>query len=102
MKFRTLALTALAGLSLAACSGSGSDETQPANETIVANLEEPANVVEVPNAVEPAPTTNVVSAEAPPAATLTADEQTQADADAAGMTARVDRSGNDTAPQPAQ
>lgn len=103
MKIRTLALTALAGLSLAACSGGGSDEAQPANETIVANIEEPANVVEVPNAtVEPAPTTNVVSAETPPAATLTADEQTQDDADAAGMTARVDRSGNDSAGQPAQ
>ena len=103
MKVTTFALVATAGLALAACSG-GSPDEQPVAETNVANIVEPpmnlANevMIEAPAAAR----VDNVAAEAPPVAELVPDEQTQADAEATGMTARVDRSApaNDT--QPAQ
>lgn len=98
MKTRTLALIAVAGLSLAACSG-GKQEEQPVNDTIVANIDEPAAttnvVIDEPEAA-PAATNAVTSA--PPSAELTTDAQTQDDADATGMTAKVDRNASEGQP----
>lgn len=101
MKIATLATFAVAGLSLAACSG-GTPEEQPANETIVANVSEPESfsnvMIEEP---APAPTTNVIATDTPPTAELAPDEQTDDYAAATGMTSRVDRNASDEA-QPAQ
>lgn len=98
MKIRTLALIAGAGLALAACSGGKPDET--ANETIVANIGEPENFANVTidePVATPAPT-NVTADTAPTAPDLAPDEQTQDDADATGMTSKVDR--NSSAGEP--
>jgi len=97
MKTRTTLLIAVAGLSLAACSGSKPEDTT-ANETIVANIGEPEAVtnVTIDEPVAPA-TTNVVNTP-PPVATLAPDEQTQDDADATGMTAKVDRNASEGQP----
>jgi hypothetical protein len=100
MKTRTIALIALAGLGLAACSGR-SDEPQPANETVVANIVEPENFTNVTTETAPPPVAANVTSEAPPTAELAPDEQTQDDAAATGMTARVDRNSSDEG-QPAQ
>ena len=105
-KISTIALLAAASLSLAACSG-GSDEEQPAAETNVANVAEPVEAANAAVETEAPSATRIdnVTAEAPPPVeALAADEQTQADAAATGMTARVDRSapGNDSAEQPTQ
>jgi hypothetical protein len=92
-----------AGLALLpACSGS-SDEAPV--ETNVANIAEPENVVVVENVATPTPTPETNTAAATPTTPSGPDfsdtEQTQQDADATGMTARVSRgdaSGNETAP----
>ncbi|RYD53776.1 MAG: hypothetical protein EOP60_09640 [Sphingomonadales bacterium] len=104
MKIKALALLAASAIALAACSGSKDAEQAPA-ETNVTDLtvvpEDSANVLtEAPPATR---IDNTATSEVePPAATLTADEQTQDDADAAGMTAKVDRSGDAEEPQPAK
>jgi hypothetical protein len=97
MKTRTTLLIAIAGLSLAACSGSKPEETT-ANETIVANIGEPDTVtnVTIDEPTEPV-TTNIATTPAP-VATLAPDEQTQDDADATGMTAKVDRNASEGQP----
>lgn len=86
--FAAPALGAL-GLALAACSGSEAPPPADTNEV-------EAPVVEnmgFENMVEPvAPPTATPTSEATPEAPAPADEQVQADADAVGMTARVDRS----------
>ncbi len=92
MKTRTLALIAVAGLALAACSGGKPEETT--NETVVANIAEPesfSNVTIDEPVATPAPTNVTTADTAPSAPELSADEQTQDDADATGMTAKVDR-----------
>ncbi|HWU94410.1 MAG TPA: hypothetical protein VN029_02360 [Sphingomonas sp.] len=98
MNIRTLALIAGAGLALAACSGSKPDET--ANETIVANIGEPENFsnVTIDEPVATPAATNVTADTTPPVADLAPDEQTQDDADATGMTSKVDR--NSSAGEP--
>lgn len=101
MKIRIFALIAVAGLSLAACSGGGSDEQQPANETVVANLVEPENYANVTIETPATPAVTNISTATPPTADLTADEQTQDYADATGMTSKVDRNASDEG-QPAQ
>lgn len=89
----------LAALAMtAACSGA--DEPAPV-ETNVINLAEPENVVENATLVDPTPPANVTAAPADPGADFTVDEQTQDDADATGMTARVPR-GEDNGTQPAE
>ena len=99
MKIKTTALLAAAGLALAACESK--PEEQPAAETNVTDLAvEPAEVsTEAPPATR---IDNTADMTTPPAATLTADEQTVEDADATGMTARVDRSQPDNSAQPAR
>lgn len=98
------ATVALGGLTLAACGG-GSEETPPVATT---NFEEAAPVenldMEVSTEAPAATRIDNASTESEPAPpTLTSDEQTQEDADATGMTARVarDEGGNDSG-QPAQ
>ena len=103
MKTRTLALLAASAIALAACSGA-KDSEQPAAETNVVNLAEPENYANVATEAPPATRIDNTAADAaPPSATLTADEQTQEDADATGMTAKVNRDeGGNSAGQPAQ
>jgi hypothetical protein len=98
MKTRTIALIAVAGLALAACSG-GKPEDTSANETIVANIGEPENFsnVTIEEPVAPA-ATNATSTTATTAPDLAPDEQTQDDADATGMTAKVDRNASEGQP----
>lgn len=92
MKIRTVALFAASAIALAACSNQPAEET-PVAETNVANIvEAPANVVELaPETPSPPPVENVASATPAPAPTLSSDEQTLDDADATGMTAKVNR-----------
>lgn len=86
-------LSALA-LGLSACGG-GAEEEAPAVETNLSPVEEatPAPVMNIETEAPPATRIDNSTAEQLPSApTLSADEQTQEDADATGMTARVDRS----------
>lgn len=98
---KKIALIAAAGslaLALSACGGGKTDEAPV--ETNVSNLE-----VEVDNAMlgndiaAPTPEANVTHGPAPAGAEFTNGAQTQDDADATGMTARVSRDeDNTTAP----
>jgi hypothetical protein len=99
MKIRTLALVGAAGLALAACSGNKSEDTT-ANETIVANIGAPDNFANVTIDEPVAPVVSNATTTPPPVAELAPDEQTQDDADATGMTAKVDRNASEG--QPAQ
>lgn len=94
----TLTITALA-LSLAACSG-GEEEAPPVAETNVTNIvtEEPADIGNIPQEAPPATRIdNATAVEEPAPETLGADEQTQDDADATGMTSRVNRNESEAA-----
>ena len=99
MKISTIALLAAASLSLAACGHKEEEAVPDANLTSITVPDEEltANVAtEAPVAL---PTEN--TAEATPAAPvdIAPEEQTQDDADATGMTARVSRDeGNETQP----
>lgn len=100
MKIRTIALIAVAGLSLAACSGGKPDDTT-ANETVVANIGEPDNFSNVTINEPVAPVTanaTTAATNPPPVADLSPDAQTQDDADATGMTAKVDRNASEGQP----
>lgn len=97
MKIRTFALLGAAGLALAACSGSKPEDTT-ANETIVANIGEPDNYSNVTINEPVAPVTSNAITTPPPVADLAPDEQTQDDADATGMTAKVDRNASEGQP----
>ncbi|MDG2536020.1 hypothetical protein P6144_20335 [Sphingomonas sp. HITSZ_GF] len=99
MKTRNIALLAVTGLALAACSGGGNEE-QPVNETVVANIGAPDNFANVTIDEPVAPVTTNATTTPPPVAELAPDEQTQDDADATGMTAKVDRNASEG--QPAQ
>jgi hypothetical protein len=94
MKLRTIALLAGGPLALAACGGG--DESPPAPDANVTEIEVPETPATVNiSTEEPAamPAANA-AAESEPEATPTPfsdDEQTQADAAATGMTSRVDR-----------
>ena len=98
-----IATLAAAGLSLAACGGH-KDEAEPANtEATEANYEAaPVNMTEVPTEAPAATRIDNANTESMPAAAapeVSASEQTQDDADATGMTARVSRAetgGNDS------
>ena len=87
-----LALTALAG-----CNNSTPESSAPAEN--VANEAEPMNVV-VPDETAPPETTNAATLEDTRETPPDPDAQTQEDADATGMTARVrrDEASNETAP----
>lgn len=98
---KKIALIAAAGslaLALGACGGNKTDEAPV--ETNVSNLEvEVDNSVLGNDVVAPAPEANATHAPAPVGADFTNGTQTQDDADATGMTARVSRDGdNETAP----
>ncbi|MBX3564273.1 MAG: hypothetical protein KF730_06805 [Sphingomonas sp.] len=100
MKIKTIALLAAAGVALAACHNKADDA--PVAETNVTNMvEEPADVTNVVDEAPPAThIDNTASVTTPPSATLTADEQTLDDADASGMTAKVNRDDAGNTAQP--
>lgn len=103
MKTKTIALLAASAIALAACHNKP-DET-PVGETNVTNMMvEPGNLMNVVTEAPPATRIdNTTTTAAPPSATLTADEQTTEDADATGMTSRVNRDeGGNSAGQPVQ
>lgn len=101
MKTRTIALLAASAIALAACHNK--TEEAPVGETNVSNMiVEPDNMMNVATEAPPATRIdNTATTAAPPAATLTADEQTTADADATGMTSRVNRDDTGNSGQPA-
>lgn len=91
----------LTGLAMtAACSGGG--EEAPV-ETNVSDIGEPENEAPVENVTEPLPppVANETRVELPPTQDFSDAEQTQEDADATGMTARVNRD-EDNGTQPAE
>jgi hypothetical protein len=95
--FRRIAILAAgsAALALSACSGGGETNETPI-ETNVANVEEPVTNVVIENVVEEAPVvTNTAPVPAARGEDFTDTEQTKEDADATGMTSRVDRSADD-------
>lgn len=102
MNIKRIALlaTTAGALALGACSG-GSEEAS-AVESNAANMAPIEVANESPVATEAPAATRIdnLTTDAEPAPeTLSADEQTQDDADATGMTARVSRDeGNDAAP----
>lgn len=100
MKTKTIILLAASALTLAACHNK--PDEQPVGETNVTNLVvEPANIANVATEAPPATRIdNTAVTAAPPSATLSADQQTVEDADATGMTSRVDRSQPDNSGQP--
>lgn len=99
-RFAPIATVAALSLTLAACGG-GHDEQPPVAEANVTDLGQNVEVPADNVLTEAPPATRIdnAAAEAPPVATLTTDEQTQEDADATGMTARVsrDEAGNEGA-----
>ncbi|WP_213980836.1 hypothetical protein [Sphingomonas sp. dw_22] len=101
MKLHTIALLAAAGLSLAACGHKDEEAGPDANLTNITVPEDTAAnfVVETPT---PEPTVNTVEATPAPPVAVTPDEQTQDDADATGMTARVSRDEGEESGKPAQ
>lgn len=96
MTLRRIALplaSAAAALALAACSGGNGEETPPA-VTNVETMGEPVNMTELPTQAPAETRIDNTANEGTMATTppdLSADERTQQDADAAGMTSRVDR-----------
>jgi len=106
MNIKRIALLASAAgaLALGACSG-GNESDQPATGN-VENMAPIEVVNESPVATEasPAPLVdNLTTTDAQPVPSeLSADEQTQDDADATGMTARVSRDEGGNEAQPAQ
>lgn len=101
MKISTIALLAAAGLSLAACGHKDEEATPDANLTNITVPEEaPLNVSnEAPAAL---PTDNTAAATPAAPVELAPEQQTQDDADATGMTARVSRDEGNEAGQPVQ
>ena len=102
MKTATIALLAASAIALAACSGA-KDAEQPAAESNVTEVTAPENIA--PVATEAPPATridNTAAVEAPTPPTLSADEQTLEDADATGMTAKVNRDEGGNSGQPAE
>ena len=102
MNFR-IALATAAVLMLSACSGGSEPAPPPANDVMpegeIVNEPEVINAIPAPAANEatPAPAPTPVAEEV----TKAREEQMYDDADATGMTARVDRSA-DTTEQPAE
>lgn len=99
-----LLVSATAALALGACSGGNDEATAPTgnveNMTPIEVTNESPVAIEIPAA---APTDNLATTtEVAPTPTLSADEQTQDDADATGMTARVSRDEGGNEAQPAQ
>jgi hypothetical protein len=100
MKLHTFALLAAAGLSLTACGGHKDEEAAPdANMTNITLPAETAVNLSTETPVPP-PVTNTVEAPTATPVTLAPDEQTEDDAAAAGMTARVSRDEEANTAQP--
>ena len=106
MNIKRIALLASAAgaLALGACSGGDDEATAPTgnveNMTPIEVTNESPVATEAPAA---APVDNLTTTDVEPTpSTLSADEQTQDDADATGMTARVSRDEGANEAQPAQ
>ncbi|MCX8474568.1 MAG: hypothetical protein MT490_02115 [Sphingomonas sp.] len=107
MNIKRIALLASAAgaLALGACSGGNDEATAPTgnveNMTPIEVTNESPVAIETPAA---APTDNLAATTdvEPTPSTLSPDEQTQDDADATGMTARVSRDEGGNEAQPAQ
>jgi len=100
-----LLATVAAGLALSACGGKDEAEA-PANVANMTPIEVENTATTVPTEAPAAPpldnvTINTTHAETVPS-DLSADEQTQDDADATGMTARVSRDEGGNEGQPAE
>jgi hypothetical protein len=106
MNLKRIALLAsvTAGLALAACSGDKDEAKAPTgNVENMAPIEIENSATPVPTEAPPATVVDNVTVEPEPAAPpLTSDEQTQDDADATGMTARVSRDEGGNEGQPAE
>ena len=106
MNIKRIALLASAAgaLALGACSGGSDEATAPtSNAENMAPIEIVNESPVAPEAPAATPVDNLTTTDASPApSTLSADEQTQDDADATGMTARVSRDEANNEAQPAQ
>lgn len=102
MKLATIALVAAAGLSLAACGHKEEEAAPDANLTSITVPEDTTATNVVVETPTPEPTVNVVEPSPAPTIAITPDEQTQDDADATGMTARVSRDEGEESAKPAQ
>jgi hypothetical protein len=100
MKISTIALLAAAGLSLAAC---GHKEEEAAPDANLTNITVPEDAtVNVSTETPAAAPINTVEATPAAPVALAPEEQTQDDADATGMTARVSRDEGNESGQPVQ
>jgi hypothetical protein len=101
MKISTIALLAAAGLSLAAC---GHKEEEAAPDANLTNITVPEDATVNVSTETPvaAPTGNTVEATPAAPVELAPEAQTQDDADATGMTARVSRDEGNESGQPVQ
>jgi len=95
---------AAGALALTACSGRGDKEEQPEATTNAETITEPVNMTQLPTEAPAATQIDNVTVETKPAPppSVTSDEQTQDDADATGMTARVSRDEPADEAQPAE
>jgi hypothetical protein len=107
MNLKRIALLAsvASGLALAACSGGNDEAEAPTGnvENMTPIEVENTSATTVPTEAPPATRIDNANTESAPAETsLTSDEQTQDDADATGMTARVSRDEGGNEAQPAE
>ena len=105
MTIKPIALLAIAGaLALGGCSGGSDDPAAPVSNVENMTPIEVTNTATVPTEAPPATQIDNVAATPPETVptTLSADDQTQDDADATGMTARVSRDDGSNEAQPAQ
>ncbi|MDF7777654.1 hypothetical protein P1X14_20535 [Sphingomonas sp. AOB5] len=99
-RIATLA-AASAVLALTACSGGG-ETNEGTIETNVTNVAEPVNTVVENVVIETPVVTNAAPVPAARGEDFTDTEQTKDDADATGMTSRVDRSADEAPTEPAK
>ncbi|AQR75739.1 hypothetical protein BXU08_07120 [Sphingomonas sp. LM7] len=102
---RIAMLASVAGaLALGACSGGSDEAAAPSNVENMTPIQVENTAIVPTEAPAAPPLDNVVTAAEPETVptTLSADEQTQDDADATGMTARVSRDEGGNEGQPAQ
>ena len=105
MNLKRIALLTAGTLSLAACGGKDEAEAPTGNAGTMTPIEVENTSAAVPTEAPPETRIDNVTTpvEAEPAApALTSDEQTQDDADATGMTARVSRDEGGNESQPAE
>lgn len=107
MNIKRIALrtaTVTATLALAACGGGADEQPTPESNVETMAIPEPGNMTELPEEAPPATRIDNIAADtiAAPMPEIAPTEQVQDDADATGMTARVDRSAGSNETQPAE